>query len=440
MKKYYSFLLATAVMLSGATTDALANKTTLHPDYMQKGELPAFNFALNAFEPEKKKRQVTNKASRPDNNDASAIEGTWTFIVGDNYLPGGKGYVSIDFEATVDDANMVTFTNPDFFPIKAKYNPRTHSVSFSKRMVGQEGDAYVFQQPFVYDHETGTAKTKSVLAYFSEYERAIVFEDNIGIALTAYADKQTRELLGYYDMLDLTVCSLPMEGEWKDMDGNALFTDGWLSPAINPGEALPTYEVPVQQSADNENVYRLVNPYKYGPLAVYNESDRDGYIVFDVTDPQHVVFKFADAGFASKTYRVDRFFAYNYMGSLALINPYYTPEEVILEFGKDFPATTFSEGVVSFDMSMTASDVRFGLQDLANSPRFWQDADGAAAKMNAGIVLPGYGASAGLNGMEAAEADAEYFTPQGLRIASPERGQIVIKRQGNTVTKEVYSK
>lgn len=437
MRKSYSILLASAVLLSGAA-DALANKTTLHQNYLQKGELPEFNFALNAFTPTKKKRPVTNPADRSESTGPiTALEGKWTFIVGDNYLTDGTGTKTLEFDATVDEKGNLVFTHPDYFPLMARYNDKSHSMAFYRKTVANiNNEIFVYQEPFIYDHEQGKLNMKSVIAYFNEYERAIVFEDDRGIALTAYGDLMHKDFKGYYDILDLSVGYLPMGGEWETLDGKGLFTDGWLTPALLETEAIPTYEVTIQQNKDNENIYRIVNPYKAGPMASLNECDRDGYIVFDVTDPKHVMFKFADAGFANKNYRIDHFFAYNYMGSLMLINPFYTPEEVILEFANDFPATVFEDGIVKFDTSWPISEVRFALQDLANSPRYWRTDEGQPAKQSAGIVLPGYG-QAGLNGIDATEADVEYFTVQGIRVANPEPGQIVIKRQGNVVTKEI---
>lgn len=438
MRKSYSFILAASVVLSGMGMEALANKTDLRAEYNQKAAPFEFSYAFNAFKPEKKKRPITNKAERTEASDIADLQGTWTFIVGDNYFGKDNNFVSVEFEATIDDQNYVTFVNEAYFPIKAKYNPRTHSLSFYKKLVGEADGNFVYQEPFIYDWETGTIKKKSVLAYFNEYERAVVFEDNIGLAWSAYAEKTGKTHKGYYDLLDVTVSYLPMGGEWEEV-GDALFTDAWLAPAFNVEAAEATYKVPAERNKADNNIFRLVNPYKYGAMALSNECEKDGYIVIDITDPDHVVFKFADAGYSNKDRRIDNFFVYNYMGSLVLINPFYTPAEVILEFGKDFPASTFEKGVVKFDTSMALPDVRFALQDLANSTRLWRNDEGTPVKSSAEIILPGFETN-GLTGVGAVEEDAEFYTPQGLRVSNPEPGQIVIRRQGNEVTKEIFKK
>ena len=43
----------------------------------------------------------------------------------------------------------------------------------------------------------------------------------------------------------------------------------------------------------------------------------------------------------------------------------------------------------------------------------------------------------GVDNIAADNAPAEYFNLQGVRVANPEAGQLVIKRQGSTVTKMI---
>lgn len=43
-----------------------------------------------------------------------------------------------------------------------------------------------------------------------------------------------------------------------------------------------------------------------------------------------------------------------------------------------------------------------------------------------------------VEGIESASAKAEYFTIQGIRVAEPMKGQIVIERKGSKVTKRIF--
>lgn len=433
MKKTYFLLMATAIAVSGASLETRANKTTLHPDYLPKAET-SVEFNLNAFKPQKQKRPLTiDVAPRDVDAELKGLEGTWTFLVGDNCFEGSKGYVPVEFVATVEDETnkIIAFSNPDYYTLKARYNTKTHSVTFTRRIVENEEGNYVYQEPYSYDPETKEFKKKSIVGYYNDYERAIVFDDNLGVMLTAYNDKSGKELKGYYDVLELPIGYLPPAGEWVPV-GNAKFTDGWLAPGFNVTEGT-TYDVPLEMSAENDKLFRLVNPYKYGPLAIDNESE-GGYIVFDVSDPSHVIFKFSDAGYANKDRRCTHFFVSNCMGSLVLINPYYTPDEVKAQF-PDFPATELqSNGVIAMTNG-EKYDVSFFLQDMANSPRYWKDADGKIAPVKAEIALP---EEAGVSSLVNEDAATEYFNVEGIRISKPEPGQIVIKRQGTVVTKEIF--
>ena len=437
MKRIHSLLLASAVAISGVVAEAATPE--LHPNYVPKTDWQKVNFPLNAFKPQKTKRPVKGKYDRTDEGTrgASPLERTWTFVVGDNYFEGAKGYISYEFEATVDENNNVTFTRVDneFFKLIAKYNPKTHSLVFSKRKIAEEDGNFIFQEPFSYNWETGQIEQKGIYAYYSEYEDAIVFQDDLGIAWTSYADSARKQFNGYYDILDMSVVYHPVEGEWTNL-GNAIFTDAWLVPGYGDELMDNTYPVLMQQNVENENLYRLVNPYQFGPLASTNECTEDGYIVIDVSDTNHVIFKFANAGYANAEKNCSMFFVYNYYGILCLINPYYTPAEILQEVGDDYPYTTYKDGVLTFNNNnRNVPDTRFGLQYPPTFGYYWKDDNGNPANMVGSIVFP---EAAGINSVNMnVENGVEYFNLQGLPVANPEPGQILIKRQGTTVTKEV---
>lgn len=435
MRFFNALLMASAVAVASVMPAEAVKTGRVHKDFVPKYEMPDANFLITALRPKKTVKPVQNKIERLDKTDGiPSLEGTWTFIVGDNYFEGSAGYVAAEFNATVNENNMVTFTSVsgEYYPLEARFYPRTNALTFNRKMVMEEDGSAIFQEPFTYNWEEESITKGRVVAYYSEYNNSIVFNDDLGIAWIAYADKAGSQVQGYADMLDLTVFYRATEDKWNDV-GNALFTDGWLVPGFGDNTLNSSYEVPLQQSATNENLYRLVNPYKYGPLAATNECTHDGYIVFDVTDPDHVIFKFADAGYANKEKGCSMFFAYNYYGIVTLINPFFTPEELLAELGEEYPYTTYKNGVLSFNNSMKLPDTRFGLQFPPTFGYYWQNADGNPAPMNASVVMP----EAGIGGISVNAGEVEYFNLQGIRVINPEPGQILIKRQGNSVTKEI---
>ena len=146
------------------------------------------------------------------------------------------------------------------------------------------------------------------------------------------------------------------EGNWETV-GTAILEDPWVLPGLGIDQHADEnkWEVPLQRNSENENLYRLVDPYHAeGPVKEYNQSEEVGYIVFDVTDPDHVLFApDAKAGFKNRTsdiaIKVNEIYAYNRLTQL-----YYHKEDgkkdlatIIAEYSESIPFTTFKDGVIT---------------------------------------------------------------------------------------------
>ncbi len=221
--------------------------------------------------------------------------------------------------------------------------------------------------------------------------------------------------------------------------------DGWVLPLFGIDQTDPAnqYEVELQQNNDNKNIYRLVDPYHgNSPVAADNGSSKAGYIVFDVTDPDHVVFKTVESGFAlaqvglSKMYCMD--FLSAYMGENNSDNVQ-TIVDALAQNEIDIPFTTFKNGVVNLPSTFkNATDgyenaACFGIQGDFYGMYVWQSQSGAVANMTAKIIFP----ETGIDNVVAGETDApvKYFNLQGIEVAKPAAGQVVIRKQGNNATK-----
>ena len=84
------------------------------------------------------------------------------------------------------------------------------------------------------------------------------------------------------------------EGQWKTI-GTATLEDAWITPSYpdaNKDQLIPSenlIKAELQQDVKNENRYRLWRPFhdtNWAPV-IYNMSNFDGQIVFDITDPEH---------------------------------------------------------------------------------------------------------------------------------------------------------
>lgn len=95
--------------------------------------------------------------------------------------------------------------------------------------------------------------------------------------------------------------------------------------------------------------------------------------------------------------------------------------------------STYADGVVNIP------NCRFNMPSALDKAYSWSTSENVslADKMVAKITIHRL---AGVDNVVAgsdADAPAEYFNLQGVRVVNPEAGQLVIKRQGSNVTKMI---
>lgn len=272
--------------------------------------------------------------------------------------------------------------------------------------------------------------------------KAIVFDQDDAMGLQAEGG-------GWYtrfDMISMTKIiddpnADPNEG-WTSL-GNAELYDPWVLTGLGLDNSVG-YAVELQQSDADENVYRLVDPYKgESPAAAYNESTAaHGYIQFNVSDPDHVCFDAVEAGFANSELGVTKFYCYNVLGLYVSMG--YSADLVIRVLGDQIPYTVFKDGVVTLSSIETTDDkgnpetdydAVFGIQSNKNAGYGWTNSADEAIPMLGKIVFPGAGADL----IEADEADApvKYYNLQGVAVSTPAAGQFVIRVKGDKATKMV---
>lgn len=232
----------------------------------------------------------------------------------------------------------------------------------------------------------------------------------------------------------------PNEG-WTSL-GYATFEDGWVLPGLGFDQTDPGnwYKVELQQNDENNNIYRLVDPYHGdSPAAPYNESESVGYIQFDLSDPDHVVFDIIDCGFANADLKIYRMYCYNTLTWLSMFMSK-TPEEIIDSYGDNIMYTTFKDNVLTLPVRIDqydtyVCDAYYGKQGEKDGGYSWNDASYQPANMETRITFPNSDAVEGINADD--EAVEVYYNLQGMRVCNPEKGQVVISRKGNKTSKYV---
>lgn len=215
---------------------------------------------------------------------------------------------------------------------------------------------------------------------------------------------------------------------WTNI-GKAHFQDGWISPLCGIKQAENIYEVDMEQNDADPYIYRLVNPYSrsYGSAvsAFNNSEDGSGHIVFDVSDPDHVLFIAEPCGFSNDS--SSKYYLYNTLAYACYI--YGCDAGTIVSLmGDELLYSTYKNGIVT----LPEGDAKLGFEG-----NVWY---GGNSGNNATCIwFPGIEVNVGIENVAVEPAGTpEYFNLQGMRILNPEKGQLVIEKVGNKTSKRVF--
>ncbi|MDE7120187.1 MAG: hypothetical protein K2O10_06215, partial [Muribaculaceae bacterium] len=355
MKKIYTLAMAAAVAMTAAAGTGAALRTgfdtNLKPikEASEIFKAKACAKALPAVDAQTKSLKAPATAEE--------ITGEYTIGIGDYYFEDSQVSLTAEGEITFENGYAVISCEPFPTDVFATYDATTGNLSFTTLNLGAatiQGTTYYIQfQPFEFTYTDPTSQQGKVSAvdYAATYSNGtFTFPTDHGFSWIAYSDAAYTQPVAYLDLFDIegmTKAEPKPVTNWTSI-GNATLVDGWVLPYfdINQNDPANQYEVELQQNDENKNVYRLVDPYHGNcPIADYNESTTVGYIQFDVTDPDHVMFEAVDAGFAYSQAGVKQFYCLN---TLAFACNYLqaSAEQVIAgDYG--IPYTTFKNGVVS---------------------------------------------------------------------------------------------
>ena len=451
MKQIYTLLVAAAV----ATTSASALNLNLK---IENKELRA-----NSLELVKKESKVAPSATMAKKDiktsvlsakkaDAEvSIEGDWTFLLGDYYFQNSIGQFEADFTCTLSDGYAI-FEDPTGYelPFIAEYDEASGLLFFDEFPMGTvnatDGNKYyLFQRPFVWNEAIGDLDYQPIEGVYDAGTATITFDPENGIAWTADLDEFGAQTAGYFGIYDLEGAARPTakpddSADWYNL-GNAQIMDGWVVPCFGLDQSEWVFEAPLQQNKKNANLFRVVDPYHNEIFEGLNESTKAGYIVFDVTDPDHVLFEKSEAGWALSEVGVSKFYCYNNLGMY--VQYFGVDAATIVDvIGDDIPYTTFKDGVVflgAIDHPEygVVYDANFGYQGDPTGGYTWTSGSGEV-DMTASITFPeDWAGVKNIATDNVANGAVEFFNLQGVRVANPQAGQLVIKRQGGEVSKMI---
>lgn len=401
MKSFYTLLAAAVVAFSASAVNLNVERAkqvrTLEPakkEAVAQAKKPAVTKIA------KVERSVDAKlmgARKVSGN--TGIEGTWEFQLGDYYFQTSIGSYMYEFEATLE-GDIVVFEDPTGYemPFLAEYNEATGALTFGREYLGTASGYYVYQEAFIYNYDTNDLDVQTITARYDKSSDSILFGADNGISWAAYTSQFATSPAGYFGIYDLEGAIKVSGGNdedddanWEDL-GNATFIDGWVLPLFGLDQNEWAFEVPLQRNTENTNLYRLVDPYHTPIFAEVNSSTTKGYILIDVTDPDHVVIGGADAGFAYPSAGITKFYCYNMLGMYVAATGY-DADLIVSLIGDGIGYTTFKDGVITLgsyedpEYGLTY-DANFGYQADPIGGYSWQDNSGTPADMSAKIIFP----------------------------------------------------
>lgn len=223
--------------------------------------------------------------------------------------------------------------------------------------------------------------------------------------------------------------------DWKSC-GQGSFNEGFMN---NGGlfDPVAAYSVEVMQKVDGSQEFLIVNPYGENTpwKTVNSDASKSGYIYINATNPDMVLVKPA----VYSGYRDEQIFP---LGQLFFANKegsfYYIDEYSYDEIAEEFDFFGDTPSTAAFSGDKVTINIRNGLVsnvcDMFNYGAF-QFGDDIVSCQPSTLEFKMAGIEGVIN--DAENVPARYFNLQGVEIANPEAGQVVIVKKGNEAFKTI---
>lgn len=468
MKKAYTMM--AAAMAMGAT--AFAAPAVMSEPAVKNAEVVA---DLMDYVPVENTNGMMKAA--PTDAELSGIY-QWEFYGRTNQENGLQTF----FVEIVIDGTTATLNSQWALPVKGTYNPSTMQMTFANATplltateatsVGLSEQWKLFTREMVVENGQITAENVVNSISFQYFPQGAQFTDGsvryVGgwLPIAGNAGKYQYMEFVYNTESNLSGTSgwvsswqyglgiRPLEevfpgkefkvnlADWSDF-GEATLDGDWMSSMLRNPSA---YDVPVMKHNTLEDNYLLVKPYGTGtPYAQMNLTpDAPGYIWIDASNKNCVLVRpLIPAGLHWVYSNLDIAGGWNCCneeGSWNLFDDM-AQDEIIEEFEAfDDPISICSDqGVITIPTGRVGmGGVRTSMfaMPYMGAPGLLTDNDDNEFPINCTITLKNWGA--GVNGINSDNNTVKrYFNLQGIEIANPEAGEIVIVKDGSKTTKTV---
>lgn len=401
MKKFYTATLALMVAVSAAAAPQIRQ---IQP--VKK----AVRMSANLSASELKKASATKVKSNAE--ESGTIEGYYDFTIGDYYNgQNSLGPIQIPANVTLDGSDLTITSESDYMisDIVGAYDATAMEITFSAVKLGPVNVSgttyYLCLQPFAWNEIAEDLEHVDFKGKYDSAAGTISFPTDHGFGWEVYSDADYTTSVGYVEVWDALGMKKGVDPEagWTDMDKPAKWMDRMVWPMFM--EAAPTEkEITVQVNEDKPGMYRMIAPFA--------DIMGDANIVLDATDPDNVTIDVQDSGI----YDSQMGECYIVSTTKALADP--SQGGLITMNGNriEFPFKSIWFYFPSYDQeSVYYNDT----QTEAGYLEFPTDDSGVAD-----IVID-------------ENAPVEYYNLQGVRVANPAQGELVIIRQGSKAIKSI---
>lgn len=444
MKKFYTLALACAVGASAfAATPAAEKKavtTTFDGPQYLKSELSVV----------RKGNKAPQKVATP----AEDIEGFYACEY-DYPLSGEKTNATAYIEMVDDNEILLIFepwsssySNITLDPIVAGYDPATGTITLRADANTSIGTYTHRADGNTYDLALQTAEIVPIPGDPNGKAEIVDVEEIKGVVNADH----TINFGGENSFIGFTVVDLGgwvgafqalkfvgpdyfkfVADEW-DSVGDALFTEDWMNRWLTGDEAqyqLKPRNLPLYKNKADNTLYALENPFKVNNWL--NEvADSEGYLVFSLKDNDFVCMRNLTASGLWLTIEnggvPEEFYIYNLEGLFTYDRGYSIEEAKTLFTNNSLNASKYDPAT----KTVTLENLCFGTTSEPTASYSYESIETGFYK----ITLPGEGAVNEIlddsnNGVK------RFFNLQGLEIAEPAAGEIVIVKEGNKTYKTI---
>lgn len=409
MKKFYTLALSAAVAMSVSAAGLIpvSGRTVKN---VNKASIVAEKIAG-----EKAELLGGKPAKAPAKANSYDMSGDYIITLGDYYFQGSVG--EFEAEGSISVSGLTATVDCDEFPtvVNASTNLNNTVLRFKTQEYGEvtltSGDVvYLKIYPYAYNVETEDIEESDFSATY-DGEKFEIPADR-GIAWECFTDDTYTEhaaWLGIYDLVEMVKGS-----PWEEY-GTITFTDGILAPGFGLTLTEPS-TCALYKNTKIDEYYRIDNPW-VGMYTANGWNSVSPSVYIDASDASNVVMEMASTGINGGTDGIYYIMSLSYYNSLGDEE---TPDDYKVTFTKEDNTGKFTFPYRSCRMYASTSGT---LYYACSTPTVMT------------FAIP----DAGVDTIEINDNDGEvkYYNLQGVQVASPAAGQLVIRVQGNKATKTI---